>query len=315
MLSVALLDPTTLHGQQIREIWTDAAGADMRIVLLHTRDEEEHQLTEIDAAAALVPRLETVADLEAADAVIVTAPPGDAAHQVLRDWLATAPAAALIDLTQGLVTVPDAHITTGKLPDADPLRLQIAHPAVVAAQELLQPLASHRPRRLSLAVTEPASVLGASAVDELAEQSASRLRGEPSPEGFGGAVLAFNHIAVDASSLMRDLRAVLGDLQCTALRCLSGSFHGLVVHLTANLEHPVDADTLSGLWSAQPSLEMVGSCAQLDAVDQDAIRLSTPTLSDDGRSFSVTMMLDAMMIGGARAVVTALKAAASRIRS
>ncbi len=312
MYSVVLLDPTSLHGQHVREIWTTYAPADMQVVLLHTRDSEEHQITEIDDAPAMVPSLEKVADLSGAQAVVITTAPGDTAHQVLRDWIASEADAVVIDLTQGIAAVPGARIIAGQLPSTGTLRFQLAHPAVIAVHELLEPLADLGPERISLTVIEPVSVFGASGVEQLAEQSVGRLRGETSPRGFGGTVLAFNHVAVDGGPLTRDLAAVLPDLQSTASRCLSGSFHGVVAHLTVTSGEALSPETLTRIWSEHPGVELSNPCSQFDAVGQDQIRVGPATHSEDGLSFAVTFMVDGLMVGGAKAVVTLLKEAAAR---
>ena len=280
---------------------------DARLTMLHTGDDDTQQLTELNDAAAIVPQLASPEDLRDSNAILLTAAPSEAASNVLLTWLDTDPQCAVIDLTQGLVGLCGMTITTGTLPEDPAPRVQIAHPAVVALSEIVAPLLQMPVERVAMAVIEPVSIFGATGPEQLAQQSTSRLRGESTPGGFGGTVLAFNQVAVDATGIVHDLTSVLPQVQSTATRCLSGTFHGLVVHVSAVLGTAASADALRAGWQEQPMLELVERSSQFEAVDQERVRLSNLTVAADGRSFSLTAMLDPLIVGGAQTALAVVE--------
>lgn len=156
---------------------------------------EECVLTESEGEVAIMEPLDESA-LEGAEAVLLA---GSAAVNERARGLACAlsPRPALIDLTGGLESHPDARlrapgIESAPRESANPIEI-VAHPAAVALAKLLRILNTlARLRSAVVTVFEPASANGKAALDELHNQTVSLFNFSEQPKKVFDAQVSFN---------------------------------------------------------------------------------------------------------------------------
>ena len=194
MTTVALVNPTTLLGKELREtlerrrdLWTD-------IRLLSGDEEEIGTLTEIGGAAAIVSQAD-VDDLAAARLVFFCG-----SREASLPLLAELPAAAT-----AIVLAPDATVDDGvplvagvnlddALAGAEPGRpLLSPHPGALLLAHLLHPLRRFGLEEAVATLIQPVSMYGEAALDELYSQARRiiALTGQEPAEVLPGQ-LAFN---------------------------------------------------------------------------------------------------------------------------
>jgi len=288
-----------------RELWSD-------LRLFTTDEDEAGTLTELAGAASLVQRLETDS-LEGVDVVFFGGPMSR--NRPLLEGLAPG--------TVAVVLSPDAEPEDGE-PIVAGVNLGRArrdvpllspHPAVVALAHLLHPLLAYQPRQASATLLEPASALGAAALDEVLEQSRAILAfdGEVPREVYG-AQQAFNVLpnpTAPSWSIARHLRRVLESELPVAVQALrAGVFHsyGISLHLAFD-----DDPGLGGLRAAldeQPQIELVERpevLGPIDAAARDELLVGTVEEAADG-GYWLWAVMDNLTCGGAANAVRILEA-------
>lgn len=229
---IAILGPTTLLGQELREILGRRKDLRGRIVLLAASEEEVGAVTETGGAAALVSPAEPAA-LEEVDLVFSCGP---VAHdlEVLRER----PEGATAILLSPDATAEDGvPVVAGVNPEAARRGEVIVspHPAAIALAHLLAAVAALGPESAAATTVQPVSMLGSRGLDDLMDQTRDLLTmSGDRRESVFDRQLAFNlYPAPEGSATLAALvrRATGLDLPL-AVHSLHGAvFHGLSVSL------------------------------------------------------------------------------------
>jgi hypothetical protein len=310
--TLTILDPTSLLGREV----TDAvarAFPDVRRALFHTDTEPEHQIAEMAGAAALVPPLLELDELEGSAAVVVTALPPPALGDRLIAWLRSRPSIALLDCTQPGLAQGEASSVTDAVP-REPRGLPWFHlvdPSLAAPARWLRALLPLEPEGFSATLLSPVSRFGAAAVDELASQATARLSGKPTrrpvhlPE-----VLAFD-LAPAGSERLATIEAQLAELFPAVERVLHlvdiGVFHGNLATVVLRCAHEASLERARTLLRATPGLRLARRGEVLTAtrlVESD--RVICGDLRVRGRWVSAWVFADGLHVGGADAVLEVL---------
>jgi len=253
---IAVLEPTTLLGREVKETLEQHPELAAHLRLLTTREEEFGTLTEIAGAAALVTHAtrDSMADL---DLLLVC---GELSAS--RPLLDTLPADAIVVLLSPDATLADGvPVVAGVNPQAQErgVVLLSPHPAAVLLAHLLHPLAGLGPRQAVATVIQPTSMYGDAGIDELLEQTRRILTmaGPPSGGPFGGQ-LAFNVLpgTMAGESVAGQAAATLGFQGPLAVEVLQGAvFHGMLVSLWVEVEGATDPGKLEDALLSSPWIE------------------------------------------------------------
>lgn len=261
MTTLAILHPSDLLGEELKEEIRRRAALDGEIKLLSTDEAEIGTLTESRGAAAVVQRF-APEDLESVDLAFFC---GAVASN--RPLLA-----ALPERTTAIVLSPDAALADGK-PLVAGVNLDQAHAggvflspnagAILLAQ-LLAPLAPLAPRQAVATLVQPASVFGKPALDELFEQTRSLLAfSSERPQQVFGRQLAFNlfppaaeptNIAAQVRGALRDLPGG-GDLPVAVQLVQGGIFHGVAASLYLRFDEDPGEGALGAALRSSPRLD------------------------------------------------------------
>lgn len=227
MTRLALLHPSDLLGNELREALGRRRELWQELRLLTTDEEEVGNLTDVAGAAAMVTRLEA-GDLDRVEAAFFCG-----GIEESRPLIAALPPSAT-----AIILSPDASPADGRAVVAgvnheaaragEPL--VSPHPGAVLLAHLLHPLRDFRPASATATLLQPASVHSRAALDEVFEQTRSILRFDPNPpRRIFPTQVAFNVIPNQASSehLVPHLRAVLDPApESLAVQVLqAGVFH------------------------------------------------------------------------------------------
>lgn len=294
-----VLDPPTLMGKELLRCIAESPELSPDIEFRHTGADDEHQITEIGGRPALVPPLDSAADLVGFDAVIVTSDAQGSRHDHLIEFAGSDPDAALLDLSR-LACLHEHTVASAGEISGGSRHLRVAHPALVASARILEVLTHLGRPRGTLAVFDPVSVYGREAIELLALQGAHRLQGASPAELIYGNVRAFNTLAVDPSLLQDEASQVLPGLPLAISHCLSGMFHGHLAHLGLCFDESLAPELVQEVLLQAEGLEQVQFPLGLDTVvDHDRVLVTPFSLSPDGRQIAVTMMIDGLRVGGA----------------
>lgn len=259
-LVVAILDPTTLLGRDVRAVLTERGFPSSHVHLFHTRG-TEGLLAEDDGEAAFV----APAGPDALETAAVAFFCGKAADTARFLETRSSDGCLAIDLSGlrsgGLFARPDDSPGAPLLPDGnlfltyEPVAAVLAE--AVAVVETLVPVAA-----LTAAVDRPASELGKEALDELFRQAVAIARFEAPPKDQIGTQLAFNaHFPADTagfeSRVAEDVTRLAGrSLPVTILSVRSGVFHGHLLRLEIRTSGPApDASTVRAAFRRETSFE------------------------------------------------------------
>ena len=234
-LVVAVLDPTTLLGRDVRAVLKERGFPASRVLLLQTRG-SEGLLTEDDGEAAFVSPA-TPDALEAADVAFFC---GEAAATAGFLETRTPDDCLAIDLSGlrsgGVFARPDDSPSAPPLPDGN-LFLTYEPVAVVLAEAIAVVEGLGPVTAVTAAVDRPASELGKDALDELFRQAIALARFETLPKERFGTQAAFNaHFPADTadfeSRVAEDVARLAGrPLPVTVLSARCGVFHGHLLRL------------------------------------------------------------------------------------
>lgn len=260
MTHVAILGPTTLLGRELREALGKRRRLWDRLTLLAGSAEEEGTVTESAGVAALV----EPADLEAlAEADLVFAC-GSLDHDlplVHRRIAEGAPGATAILLSPEARAEHGVPVVAGIDPAAaHPGSVLVSpHPAAVVLSYLLAPLAGpssgFSAEGAAATVVQPASMLGAQALDDLLDQTRDLLTmtGERRSTLFGRQLAFSLYPAPEGSAGLADLaRQVSGIELPLAIQSLQGAiFHGLSCSLFVRFRSDPGVEALRDALAAQ----------------------------------------------------------------
>ncbi len=308
MTRLAVIDPLTLLGRELLELLPRYPSLGGELVFVHTDEDDEHKIAELGGGPGLVPPLDSPAQLHGCDAVLSLAVADTPRIDVLESFLDAAPAVPFVDAgrlerfwdrLEPLAGPAGAHSTRAA---------RVAHPSLLAAVAVVEPLDALELEGLSVAAVEPVSSLGAAAVDGLASQATARLSGVPVAEQLAGQVLAFGAVDLPAELLVEDLARMLGGRSVAVCRSLTGVFHGHQAHLGLRFAQPVRVDELVELWRGSTLLALADPPLRLeDVINREAVLLGLPHVSADGRTVAVTAMVDGMSLGGALSALEILQ--------
>ncbi len=298
---VVLIDPLTLVGRELLELLQTRSDLDLELRYLHTAEEDEHQIAELGGDAALVPPIVGPQDLEGCSAIVVASDRDLPRLDHLEAFLDEAPEVPLLDCGRSdrlrHRTRPAGH---GSRTTNGGVHLRVAHPAAIMADEVASTVRHLGLSSVSICALEPASHRHDDAVEILAAQAVSRLRGEPVTRTVGGHVLAFSAVAAEHDALAEDAGVLLSGTGVIASRVVTGAFHGHMAVLTLAFDTEVDDSDVRDALEASPMVVLVDHPASLDAVvGGDHVAVTPPALSADGRLLTVTAMADGLRVGGA----------------
>jgi len=270
MTTIALLDPTSLIGQELKASLTRHPGLADRVELLTTETDAIGALTESRGEPAIVRPLETTA-LAGVDLVFVCGPIARS-----RVALAAVDAGATVVLLSSDADVGDGVPIVAGVNDAQAGRGEILlspAPAVIAVAHLLQAVRDLAPTEAVATTIQPASTYGNEGLDELLEQTRRLLSFQKSdePSLFGGQ-MAFNVLpVVSPPRLSEQLAGVLSPPPAVALSVVQGSvFHSLSIHLYVRFEIDPGLERVREALAAAPTLDLVEEADTLGPVDAAA---------------------------------------------
>lgn len=270
MTTIAILDPTSLIGQELKEGLSRRPELAARVELLTTEADAVGALTESQGEPALVRQLET-GDLGGVDLLFVCGPMARS-KKALSEMDAGATAILLstdADLEDGIPVVAGVNDERARRGET----LLSPAPAVIAVAHLLGPLRDMSPEAAVATAIQPASTHGNEGLDELLDQTRKLLsfqkREEPSL--FGGQ-MAFNILPVASPPrLSEQLAAVLTPPPSVAMATVQGSvFHSLALHLYVRFPKDPGIEDLRDALAASPMIELVEQADALGPVDAAA---------------------------------------------
>jgi len=240
-LSVAVVDPATLAGRDVKAILRERGFPAARLRFFHTGDPASGFLTEDDGEASLASPLEPDG-LEGFHLAFLCGPAEATTRFLARrtsdgclaiDLSGQRASGAFVDALRGSLPAP--------LPAGDLFVLREPAATVLAeAVAALDPL--RRVAAVTAAIDRPASDLGKEALDELFQQAIAIASFRSVPKDHLGAQSAFNLYSpadTDAfeARVVEDVRALLGsDLPVSILSARAGVFHGTTLRVELRFE-------------------------------------------------------------------------------
>lgn len=280
-LSVALVDPGSLAGRDVKAVLRERGFPASHVHLFHSGDPGSGLLTDDDGEAAFVAALPPDG-LSGCQLAFLCGPPASTHGFLSRrtpdgclaiDLSGQRSAGEFVDAVRGVLPSP--------LPSGDLLLLR--DPAATVLADVVAALETRRPvASVTAAIDRPASDLGKDALDELFQQAIAIASFRSVPKDHLGAQCAFNVFppsdtdAFDAR-VRGDVRALLGrDLPLTLLSARAGVFHGTTFRLHVSFEGDAPSGeelraTLlaAGRGFAEPDVEAGGPAGIVDAAGRD----------------------------------------------
>lgn len=309
MTTIAILEPQSLLGQEVRENLGVLSVPPTEVRLLTRDPEAVGTVTEVGGTAALVQAREEGC-LNGVDLVFACGEPGDEAAftedvpegATLMLVGAGVPSAAAEPLVAGVSEILGVAGTVWASP----------HPAVVLLAHLLAPLEALGLEEASAQVTLPGSIRGKEAMDEIVEQVRSILSfsGEKTEDVYG-AQIAFNLLpsTFPEGILLDQLGRVLDDAgdgsppRLSLRLCQAGIFHCVTAQVLVRLAREASP---SGLREALESQSNVSSAddadlmGPIDAAGSGDVLVGRIDPADDtGRLWWITAVMDNLTRGGA----------------
>jgi hypothetical protein len=306
---ILIVDPLTLIGRELARCIESTVDLAFDIDYRHTAEDDEHQITELDAEPSLVPPLADEDDTGGAGIIVVTSDTETERTGVLEKLVISHPEVTVVDVS-GMPRLMD--FTSPSLGDSaisgERGHLRVAHPALAATGAVLDALRPLDPVRGSVAAVDPVSTFGRDALEVLVHQAGRRMQGGEPDHAIGGHVLAFNQVAVESDALTEEAAELFPGVSLAVTRTLSGCFHGHAAHLTLELADPVDDPDLRDALENAARIVVGDAPIRLDSVpDRDHVLLTQPQISPDRRMVAMTAMVDGLRIGGALTAVEILR--------
>jgi len=313
--TLTVLDPTSLLGRDLAEAAARSLP-ELRLRWFHTRADAESLIVEIAGNAALVPPLADPEELSGSAAVVVTEPPAGTVAEGVLDWLAANPGVALVDCSQPGVAGDRARTVLDCLPGPG-IRLpwyHLADPTLAAPVRFVSALDRLEPRTLHLTVMTPVAPLGAEALDELAQQGAARLSGQPVKRPrLLPAALAFD-LAPASAERAAALEAQLGELlpgvECTVQAVEAGVFHGTFAAVLLRCEAALTEDRVRALLRAAGGFRI----SRRDEVPTTTVAvehgaaITCAGVRAAGEWVGASLLADGLAVGGASAALEVVRA-------
>jgi aspartate-semialdehyde dehydrogenase len=249
-LRVAVIDPISLAGVDLRLLLKQRAFPASRVLLYHSSPVAEALIAEADGEAAFIQPL-AEGDLEDAQIVFLCGTAGQsnsvldkhARDQATFVCLSPAPVASLVWLHG---------------PKVDSRLLRLPHPAAYVLAEVFRALElagiSARPSGISVVIDRPVSELGKEGLDEMFQQAIAMASFKPLPKKLLEFQAAFNIFYPEDSEdfekeIGQDFCAMLPGLPVpTVLSARAGVFHGH--HLRVEIRYPDAAPALKQVLDA-----------------------------------------------------------------
>ncbi len=305
-LVVALVEPTTLLGRDVRAALTERKFPASRVHLFHQASGDTGLLAADDDEVAFVAPL-TPDALETSRIAFLCGSAADTAR-----FLATRKDDALaIDLSgvrngQPLV-VPSEGVESKTLPEGN--LFLTPHPVAFVLAETIRLVETVVPvAGVTAAVDRPVSELGKAALDELFQQALALATFRPLPKEILETQGAFNFwVPPDSGtfekSVGEDLEALLGrPLPTAVLSARGGVFHGHFLRVELRLDGAApDSETLLALFRAHKHAFDVVDPEDLSGPVESAGRDETLLLRCEmsGRSVALTLAADHLRRAGA----------------
>jgi aspartate-semialdehyde dehydrogenase len=305
-LAVALVEPTTLLGKDVKAVLKERAFPATKIHLFHQTPQPGGILTADDDEVAFVAPL-TPDALETCRIAFLCGSAADTER-----FLATrTDSCVAIDLSgarrKGALAVPSEAGAPHALPAGN--LLVAPHPVAFVLSEAIAVVDALSPvAEATAAIDRPASELGKAALDELFEQAVALAAFRPVPKEQLGTQGAFNAwIPSDTDVFDRrvaeDVAALLGrPLPIGILSARSGVFHGHLLRLELRLaaDAPTSAALLAAFAAQKDAFEVVDP-ENLSGPVESAARDETLVLSarSSGRRVHLTLASDHLRRGGA----------------
>jgi aspartate-semialdehyde dehydrogenase len=240
-LSVAVVDPGTLVGRDVKAILRERGFPAAHLHLFQSDDPSSGLLTEDDGEAAYVAALEPDSLSTCQIAFFCGSPAATTRFLSVRssdtcfaiDLSGQRAQGAFVDALRGTLPSP--------LPSGDHLLLR--DPAATVLADAVAALDSLRiVQAVTVAIDRPASELGKDALDELFQQAIAIASFRSVPKDYLGAQCAFNVFSpADADAfedrVAGDVRALLGrDLPIGILSARASVFHGTTLRLEVRFD-------------------------------------------------------------------------------
>jgi aspartate-semialdehyde dehydrogenase len=309
MTVLAILRPSDLQGQELKERLERRTGLWDELRLLSTDETEVGTLTEVRGGAAMVQRFEE-GDLEGVAVAFFCGPL--AAHRPLLERLPQETTGIVLSLDAGAADGrPVVFGVTGPPPTAGE-GLVSPHPGALLLTHLLATLLPLGVGRAVATLLEPASLSGRAGLDELFEQTRAILAfSSERPQAVFGRQLAFNyypplpaptHLApLVAASLGRELPLAVQVLQ-------SGVFHGIGASLCVGLERDPGLEAVRRALASDPAVDLQaperaaeeGEPSPVEAAAREEILVgSVRAEAGEPGSYWIWAVMDNLTVGGA----------------
>jgi len=297
-LPVALVEPTTLLGRDVRAVLTERAFPFSRVHLFHQAGGPEGVLAADEDEVAFIAPL-TKDALETCRIAFLCGSMKETAR-----FLATRTDGALaIDLSG--VRNGQPLVVPSEVGDSRPLPpgslFLTPHPVAFLLAEVVRTVDGVAPVvGVTAAVDRPVSELGKPALDELFQQALALATFRPMPKEVLGTQVAFNsHAPADSRAfearVAEDTAALLArELPLTILSARAGVFHGhlLRVELRLGADAPPSGDVLALFREQKQAFEIVDP-ENLSGPVEAAGRDETLVLRGEADGRRVTLMLAA----------------------
>jgi aspartate-semialdehyde dehydrogenase len=240
-LSVALVDPGTLAGRDVKAVLRERSFPAAHLHLLQTGDPTSGLLTEDDGEAAYVAALEP--DSLSTCQIAFLCGPAKATTRFLS--LRGSDGCLVIDLSGQRLKGTFVDAVRGAVPSPLPMgdHFLLRDPAATVIADAVAALDTLRPvQAVTVAIDRPASDLGRDALDELFQQAVAVASFRSIPKDTLGTQSAFNIYSpadTDAfeSRVAEDVRALLGrDLPIGVLSARASVFHGTTLRLEVRFD-------------------------------------------------------------------------------
>jgi aspartate-semialdehyde dehydrogenase len=306
MKTIAIFEPNTLLGQELRERLAERSDLCRELKMLTVHPEQHGALSDFRGSAAMVESLSPshAADLDLAFLC------GSSVDEIagIRQSL---PEASLVALAGESLHAPSA--TTPVVAGANTSGARAGelilspHASVIALTHLLHPLVGFRPLQASASILIPVSMREKRGMDELFEQTRAILSFQSkTPHEVLDRQLAFS-LAPSAPApqdLASVMSAVLGaGTEVTVQLIRAGVFHGLAVSLHLRCAGQPGAEDLNEALSGSPYVELVRdpeAPGLIDAAGEERVQASpvVPIVDRQGE-FWLWGVMDNLLLGGA----------------
>lgn len=313
--AIAIVDPSTLLGKELRERVAERRERFGDVRLLASGEDGAGAVTEIGGEAAIVGLASAV---ELSDLAAVFFCGAGAATRELAAGLSDPSFAVVLDA--GSAAVEGEPVVAGR-PSAAALVAPVLvspHPIAVAATLLADPLAELGVRSLAVGAVMPVSADEESALEELFTEARAVLSFEKPPRSRHGEQLAFN--LLPAPDVAERAEAELGRLlengpSISVLAARGGIFHGVSLQVHAELERSIDGADLRKRLRAAPAIELARRSVHASPVRHaggESLVVGEARVLAGGRRIALSAVLDNLVRGGA---LNALEVALERLES